>query len=150
MEPAKAIDAAADISPIVVFDADCVLCSGLVAFMLAHERDARTRFAAAGSREGLALAARHGFSKADLDETFLVIEGGAAFSRSGAAIRLARRLKAPWRWLAALALIPRPARDAAYAFVAARRYRWFGRRGDCVVVPPDQRARFLGLGDPLA
>jgi hypothetical protein len=59
--------------PVVVFDTDCVLCSGMVSFVLAHERAPELRFAGAWSDEGLALAARHGFSRPDLDETFLVL-----------------------------------------------------------------------------
>ena len=58
--------------PIVVFDTNCVLCSGMVAFILAHERNRALRFVGAWSDEGLALAARHHFSKSDLDQTFLV------------------------------------------------------------------------------
>ncbi|MGA2042030.1 MAG: DCC1-like thiol-disulfide oxidoreductase family protein [Roseiarcus sp.] len=131
--------------PIVVFDTDCVLCSGMVAFILAHERDRALRFAGAWSEAGLRLAARHGFARADLDQTFLVIEDGLAHTRSEAGLRLLRRLNPPWRWLAALRIVPRPVRDRIYAAVAARRYRWFGRRDNCVVVPPDQRARFIGV-----
>jgi predicted DCC family thiol-disulfide oxidoreductase YuxK len=56
--------------PIVVFDTNCVLCSGMVAFILAHERNRVLRFVGAWSDEGLALAARHHFSKSDLDQTF--------------------------------------------------------------------------------
>jgi predicted DCC family thiol-disulfide oxidoreductase YuxK len=50
---------------IVVFDTNCVLCSGMVAFILAHERNRALRFVGAWSDEGLALAARHHFSKSD-------------------------------------------------------------------------------------
>ena len=130
---------------IVVFDTDCVLCSGMVAFILAHERDHSLRFASAWSNEGSQLAALHGFSKADLNKTFLVIDNDVVFSHSDAGLQILGRLKAPWRWLAALALAPRPLRDGFYRFIAARRYRWFGRRENCVVVPLDQRDRFIGI-----
>src|ERR1700739_851536 len=66
--------------PIVVFDTNCVLCSGMVAFILAHERNRALRFVGAWSDEGLALAARHHFSKSDLAQTFLVLSGDAALS----------------------------------------------------------------------
>jgi predicted DCC family thiol-disulfide oxidoreductase YuxK len=132
--------------PIVVFDTNCVLCSGMVAFVLAHERAPVLRFAGAWSREGLALAAKHGFSRADLDETFLVVRDDTALTRSDAGIEIARHFRAPWRWAAIAAIVPRGLRDAVYDFVARRRYRWFGERRDCTVVPPGQRYRFIGLG----
>ena len=135
-----------DPAPVIVFDTDCVLCSGMVAFVLAHEAAPTLRFAGAWSAEGLAMAARHGFSRADLDETFLVIAGERVLTRSDAGLLVLRHLRAPWRWLAGpLHLVPRALRDAAYGFVAKRRYRWFGRKTNCTLVPPAQRHRFIGV-----
>ena len=129
--------------PIVVFDTNCVLCSGMVAFILAHERNRALRFVGAWSDEGLALAARHHFSKSDLDQTFLVVSGHAALSRSDAGVEILSQLRA--RWLAVVRIIPRPVRDAVCRFVARRRYRWFGRRENFVVVPPSESQRFIGV-----
>jgi predicted DCC family thiol-disulfide oxidoreductase YuxK len=131
--------------PLILFDTDCVLCSGMVAFVLAHEAGPTVSFVGAWSPEGLALAALHGVTRAELEETFLLIDGPRVAKRSDAALILARHLRAPWRWLGMLAIIPRPLRDAAYRHVARRRYRWFGRRQDCTVVPPGQRHRFIGV-----
>jgi predicted DCC family thiol-disulfide oxidoreductase YuxK len=93
----------------------------------------------------LALAARHHFSKSDLDQTFLVLSGDAALSRSDAGVEILSQLRAPWRWLAVVRIIPRPVRDTVYRFVARRRYRWFGRRENCVVVPASESHRFIGV-----
>jgi len=131
--------------PVMIFDTDCILCSGTVAFVLKREKDQRLHFTGAWSEEGRVLAARHGFTQDDLDETFLVIAGGRALVRSEAGLEVARHLRRPWSWLRILRLVPRGLRDAAYGFVAARRYRWFGRRKNCVVVPPEVRHRFRGV-----
>ena len=130
----------------MVFDTNCVLCSGAVAFILAHEADPVLRFAGAWSEEGLALAARHGFTRADLNDTFLVIIDGHALTRSDAALAVAAQLRAPWRWLGLVRLVPRTLLDALYSLIARRRYRWFGQRMNCTVVPPAERHRFIGVG----
>ena len=129
--------------PIMVFDTNCVLCSGGVAFVLRHERDRSLRFAGAWSETGLALAARHGFTRRDLNDTFLLITAGRALTRSDAGLAVARHLRAPWRWLGLLRLVPRPVRDLVYRAVARNRYRWFGQRQDCMMVPPAERDRFI-------
>ena len=129
----------------MVFDTDCVVCGGTVAFVLRHERDHALRFVGAWSAEGKRLASEHGFSAAEQNETFLVVEQGRALTRSEGALAVARHLRAPWRWLAALWLVSRPVRDTAYGFVARRRYRWFGRKVGLAVAPPDQRHRFVGV-----
>ncbi|WP_338664818.1 DCC1-like thiol-disulfide oxidoreductase family protein [Pararoseomonas sp. SCSIO 73927] len=137
-------------SPIILFDTDCLLCSGMLAFVLAHERDHLLRFAGAWSPEGLALAGRHGFGRAELHETFLVIRRGRPLTRSAGVLEILRHLKAPWSWLGGLRAVPRPLRDAAYSALARRRYDWFGRRENCAVVPQAQRHRFIGVRPGIA
>ncbi len=127
----------------MLFDSQCVLCSGTVRFVLRHARDESIAFAGTASAAGQALAARHGMSEADLDASFALIEGDHALTRSAAALRLARELRAPWRWLRVLRVIPRPIRDAGYGWIAQHRYRLFGKLDACYLPPPEQRARFL-------
>ena len=131
--------------PTIVFDTDCVLCSGMVRFVLAHERDRALRFAGAWSEEGSALAAHHGFTRDDLNATFLVVEGDRALTRSDAAFAILTHLRAPWRWLGPARAVPRPLRDGVYDLVARHRYRLFGRKRDCTVVPSAERHRFVGV-----
>jgi predicted DCC family thiol-disulfide oxidoreductase YuxK len=127
----------------MIFDGECVLCSGAVRFVLRHERRPTVRFASVQSEAGQALAARHGLSIADLDQTFALVTDEGAMPRSDGVIRLAQELEAPWRWLALLRFVPRPLRDAAYSLFARHRYRLFGRRDTCFVPEPKDRHRFL-------
>ncbi len=127
----------------IIFDTDCVLCSGMVRFLLRHERAPSTRFVGAWSETGLRLAAEHGLSRADLNETYLVIEDGRGFTKSDAGIVLARHLKAPWSWLGALRVVPKPLRDAGYTFIARRRYRWFGHERKCFRPPAGTADRII-------
>lgn len=75
--------------PLILFDTDCVLCSGMVAFVLAHEAGPTVSFVGAWSPEGLALAALHGVTCVELEETFLLIDGPRVAKRSDAALILA-------------------------------------------------------------
>ncbi|NUQ50896.1 MAG: DUF393 domain-containing protein, partial [Phycisphaerae bacterium] len=79
-------------------------------------------------------------------DTVVLLQGGQVHVRSGAALRILRRLGFPWSMLSILLAVPRPVRDAIYDWIARRRYRWFGRRDSCAV-PPALRSRFLDLGD---
>ena len=130
-------------STTLIFDTDCVLCSGMVHFVLRHERAPDIRFVSAWSETGLRLAAEHDLTRADLNETFLVVEDGRGFTKSDAAFVVARRLKAPWSWLGALRFVPRLLRDAVYGAVARRRYRWFGHKAQCFLPPAAMKDRFV-------
>lgn len=127
----------------IIFDTDCVLCSGMVSFVLRHERAPTIQFVGAWSETGLRFAAEHGLTRADLNETYLVIENGRGFTKSDAGLVVTRHLKWYWSWLGALWIIPRPVRDAAYTLIARRRYRWFGHTQQCFVPPPGMADRFI-------
>ena len=136
----------AKVDATIIFDTDCVLCAGMVRFILAHERAPFFNFAGARSRAGLDLARCYGFSRSDLDRTFLVIVDGVVFQRSDAGVELLRRMRAPWSWLALIRIVPRTWRDPVYDALARRRMDWFGRAA-CYVPPVEYRERFLDL-DP--
>ena len=126
--------------PIFVFDGECVLCSRGVRFLMKHDRQGRLAFTASTSPVGRAFYERHGI---DPDETYLLVEGDRAWTKSNGYLRLANLLGWPWRLLRVGLLIPRPLRDVAYDLVARNRYRWFGRTRHCALLAPEERARLI-------
>ena len=128
--------------PLVLFDGVCNLCAGVVRFVIERDREARFRFAPLQSELGRAQQREHGIDP-DALATFVLIDAEGAATRSTAVLRILRWLGAPWRWLYPLRFVPRPLRDALYGVVARNRYRWFGRRDDCLVPTAELRSRFL-------
>jgi len=123
---------------IVLFDGVCNLCNGAVRFVLA--RDPRGRFRFASLQSDVARRLLKGDGPA---ETIVLIDAGKIYTKSTAALRIARGLRFPWPLLYALAVIPRPLRDFVYDWVARNRYRWFGKRDTCMLPTPQMRGRFL-------
>lgn len=134
--------------PILLFDGVCNLCDRSVQFVLDHDVKGVIRFASLQSEVGRRLAGQCGIDTATVD-SLVFVEGGRCHVRSEAALGVARHLDAPWRWLTASRVLPRPLRDRAYDWVARNRYRWFGTRDACRVPTPDVRRRFLDA-DELA
>lgn len=129
--------------PILVFDGVCVLCSRSVQFVLRHDRDKRFRFATTQSRIGIRLMSAHGLD-ASHPASVLLIDSERAYIESAALVRVLRSFGGAWRLLAGLLwVIPKPVRDAAYRYVAKRRYGWFGRRETCYLPEPSDSGRFL-------
>ncbi len=131
-----------DAHPVILYDGDCGLCDRLVQFVLPRDPRGTFRFAplqSAFAREQLAAA---GLPLDDLD-TMVLIESGIVHMRSKAALRVLRKLRAPWPIFYPLVFVPRPLRDLVYRFVARNRQRWFERPSTCGMPKPGWRERFL-------
>lgn len=127
---------------VVFFDGVCNLCNAAVNFILDRDPDGYFRFAPLQSDVTDAFLPP-GLRSDDSLGTIVLLEDGTAYVRSTAALRIARRLTAPWPLLYAAILLPRRLRDAVYAWIANHRYRWFGRRDKCRIPTPEEKDRFL-------
>jgi predicted DCC family thiol-disulfide oxidoreductase YuxK len=124
---------------VILFDGVCNLCNGFVQFVIARDPAARFRFAALQSASARRLL--DGLSA--VPDSVVLVDGGRVYTRSSAALRIARGLPFPWSLARALIVVPRPLRDWVYDRVARHRYQWFGRKDVCMMPTPDLRARFL-------
>ena len=130
-------------SAIIVFDGVCVLCNGWVRFLLRHDRRGLYRFAAMQSTCGRQLLQAHGLDPDD-PQSFLLIDAEGAWMDTDAIRRVLAGLGGIWRAVAMLlGLVPGPLRDRAYRVTARNRYRWFGRRAQCLLPAADEAGRFL-------
>jgi predicted DCC family thiol-disulfide oxidoreductase YuxK len=128
---------------ILVFDGVCVLCSRGVRFVLRRDQRREYRFAAMQTQSGRRMLVEHGVDP-DNPVSFLLLDGGSAYSDTDAVIRVLHSLGGVWTLLALLVrLVPRFIRDRLYRFLARRRYRLFGQRADCLAPTPDVADRFL-------
>lgn len=121
---------------IVLFDAECVLCSANAQFILTHDKTGRFYLAAMQGVVGAALLRQHGLDPID-PTSILVIEGAKVRQDSDAVIAIYTGLGFPWRLASLLRIIPAFLRDPAYRLVARNRYRLFGKRATCWL--PDER-----------
>jgi predicted DCC family thiol-disulfide oxidoreductase YuxK len=132
---------------LVLFDGVCNLCNGAVNFIIDHDPDGYFRFAPLQSDVAQEHLAGTPAAGTTLD-TIVLVEDGTPYMRSTAALRIARRLTAPWPLLALFLAVPRPLRDAVYNWIARNRYDWFGQRDQCRLPTPELKARFLEYDVP--
>jgi len=127
--------------PVILFDGVCNLCHGAIRFLVRHDDAGVFRFAPLDSPPGRALLRAHGLPTEDHD-SFVLVDGDGAHRKSTAALRVARRLDAPWRLAWTARIVPRRLRDGVYDLVARYRYDAFGTRESCTVPEPAVRERF--------
>ncbi|RJY08426.1 thiol-disulfide oxidoreductase DCC family protein [Aurantiacibacter aquimixticola] len=128
--------------PIILFDAECVLCSANAEFILTHDRAERFHLASMQGDVGAALFRRHGIDPQD-PETLLLVDGDRVLKNSDAVLAIWYGLGWPWKMAGLARIVPRAIRDPVYRLVARNRYRWFGKRKMCWMAPPEYRSRVL-------
>lgn len=130
---------------VILFDGVCHLCQGAVKFIIKRDPAGRFRFASLQSKAGSRMLHAAGALE-EVPDSVVLIERGTYYTRSAAALRIARGLRFPWPLLYALIVVPRGLRDAVYQYVASHRYRWFGKDESCLVPTRELKERFLEEG----
>jgi predicted DCC family thiol-disulfide oxidoreductase YuxK len=127
---------------IILFDGVCNLCNRAVQFVLKHDHKNQFAFGSLQGKAGQSFLLSHHLSTPELHSFFLV-EGERVYSRSSAALRVARHLGGAWALLWVFMVVPKFIRDAVYDWIARNRYRWFGKREECMIPTPALRGKFL-------
>lgn len=135
-------------SAVILYDGVCNLCNAAVRWVIRRDRHEVFRFASLQSLAGREALAAAGALAGGLDSVILVDEAGV-HTQAEAVLRICGRLGFPWSLALGGRALPRPWRDALYAWVARHRYRWFGRRDACLRPTPALRARFLDADEPI-
>lgn len=127
---------------IVLFDGVCNLCNASVQFIIRHDKGLVFSFASLQSETANDLLKDFSYTATNL-ESIVLIENNRLYTRSTAALHIAKNLKGAARLLYTFIIIPRPLRDWVYNWIARNRYRWFGRKESCMVPTKELQARFL-------
>ena len=141
-DPAAVVD---DLEhPALLFDGVCTLCNAFVRFVVRFDAEGRFRFAPLQSDVARELLDRHDLEpEGETFDTVVLVEDGEAYTKSTAALRVARRLDGPWPLLYPFIYLPERVRNGLYDLVATYRYRVFGRKDECPMPDPELRERFV-------
>ena len=131
--------------PVVVFDGECVLCSGFFKFLIKYDKSKKFRFVIDQSPLGIQIYRALGLPT-DNVETNLVCSNGQVLMKADAFSAAMGELGWPWRVFLAIHWAPKWLKNPLYDLIARNRYRIFGRYDVCMVPDADLRARFLPGG----
>ncbi len=127
---------------ILLFDGVCNLCNGAVQFVIVRDRKNKFRFASLQSSSGQDLLLKFGLNISDFD-SFVFITQDQYFTKSTAALKVVQQLGGIWQLLYIFIIIPKFIRDGIYNFVSRNRYKWFGKKDQCMLPTPALKEKFL-------
>ncbi|MCU0431187.1 MAG: DCC1-like thiol-disulfide oxidoreductase family protein [Cytophagaceae bacterium] len=125
---------------IVYFDGVCGMCNAAVDFIM--KRDNRQLFFFS-PLQGETARKQIGLKELEKLDTVYYQKGDQLYTKSSAALQIAWTLGGAYRLCMIAWIIPPFLRNLIYDFIAARRYKWFGKKEECRIPSPDERKRFL-------
>jgi predicted DCC family thiol-disulfide oxidoreductase YuxK len=54
-----------------------------------------------------------------------------------------KKMSGGWKLLYGFIVVPKFIRNAVYDWVARNRYKWYGKRNECMIPTPELKERFL-------
>lgn len=127
---------------VILFDGVCNLCNGSVQFIIKRDPKSKFRFAALQSSFGQEQLRKYGLP-ADQLYSVMLIEDGQVFHKSTAALKITKALNGGWPLLYGFIILPPFIRNWFYDWIAANRYKWFGKREVCMIPTPELKTRFI-------
>ena len=127
---------------IILFDGVCNLCNSAVNFVIKRDKKSIFKFATLQSDEGRKLLSNQPFPITDLS-SFVLLLNDKVYTRSTAALEVCRYLTGLWPGLYGFIIVPGFIRDFIYDVISKNRYKWFGKKEECIVPTPELKRKFL-------
>ena len=128
---------------IILFDGVCNLCDSSVQFVIKHDKKDVFRFVSLQSELGQNILKHIGINPSNIDSVVLYEPGIAYYFKSAAAIEIAKNLGGVFHFGTIFKIIPTGIRNQLYNYIAKNRYKWFGKKDNCLVPSIEIKSKFL-------
>jgi predicted DCC family thiol-disulfide oxidoreductase YuxK len=125
---------------VVFFDGVCHLCNASVNFLMRIDKRKKLRYAPLQGKTAGALIPTGVLSAND---TVIYLRNTKFLQRSDAVLWMLYDSAWYFKWILIFLLIPRALRDRIYKWIAANRYRWFGKNDTCRIPAENEKHLFL-------
>jgi len=128
---------------IIYFDGVCNLCNWSVRFVIKHDKKRIYSFASLQTNFAKNQSIHINGQDIKLD-TIIYAEDDFKYEKSDAILKIMIGFGGLWRLIKIFRVIPKTWRDGLYDMIASNRYRWFGKKDQCMVPSNDIASRFIG------
>lgn len=128
---------------IILFDGVCNLCNSAVQYIIERDKKDVFRFVALQSELGQEICNYIGIDTKKVDSIILYEPGIAYYLKSEAALKIAAEFHSVYSLLSLFKIFPQNSRDAIYDYIAKNRYKWYGKKENCMIPTSELKAKFL-------
>ncbi|WP_417370071.1 thiol-disulfide oxidoreductase DCC family protein [Flavobacterium beibuense] len=128
---------------IILFDGICNLCDSTVQFIIKRDKKDIFRFVALQSELGEQIIKHIGINRSKTDSIILYEPGVAYYYKAEAAIKIASALGGLFPLMNIFSVLPKSLSNSVYDYIAKNRYKWYGKKDECMIPTPEMKAKFL-------
>ncbi|WP_431157789.1 thiol-disulfide oxidoreductase DCC family protein [Winogradskyella poriferorum] len=129
---------------LILFDGVCNLCNSSVLYVIKNDTKNQFLFAPLQSEIGQEIINAFNIDVLQTDSILLFDpKAHRIYSKSTAALRIAKQLKFPNTLMSIFFIVPTGIRNWIYDFIARNRYKWFGKKDACMIPTPELQAKFM-------
>jgi len=128
---------------IILFDGVCNLCDATVQRVIEHDKKDVFRFAAIQSEIGRQIISHIGIDITKTDSIILYEPGHAYYYKAEAAMKIAKQMGGWYSIVGWFSFLPEWISNGMYDYVARNRYKWYGKKNECMIPTPELKAKFL-------
>ena len=127
---------------VILFDGVCNLCNNSVNFLIKRDKKDRFRFATLQSDVGQEMVKKFEIDPSKTD-SIVLIDMDKYFIKSTAVLKITKCLPGAYPLFYGFIIIPVFIRNWAYDYIARNRYKWFGKKENCMIPTPELQKKFL-------
>ena len=128
---------------LILFDGVCNLCNTSVNYIIKYDKKNVFRFVALQSEIGQKIVKEFNIDPKKTDSIILFSEEQKLSYKSTAALKIANHLNFPFNILVVFLIIPPFIRNWVYDYIAKNRYKWYGKRKECMVPTAELKNKFI-------
>ena len=128
---------------IILFDGVCNLCDNTVQYIIKHDKKDVFRFVQLQSALGQEIVKYIGVDTSKTDSIILYQPGHSYYYKAEAAMKIAKELGGFVSALSLFSFLPDWLTNSVYDYVARNRYKWYGKKDECMLPTPEMKAKFL-------
>ena len=128
---------------IVMFDGVCNLCNDSVLKIIKYDKKEVFRFVSIQSEIGQKITYHLGIDTSKIDSVILYEPGVSYEIKSTAALKIMSEFGGLWKLTGIFSFLPEGFRNFFYDYIAKNRYKWFGKKEQCMIPTPELKSKFL-------
>lgn len=128
---------------LILFDGVCNLCDASVQYVIKHDKNDLFRYTTLQGEVGQAIIKKYGVDTDKMDSILLYSPENGISYKSTAALKIASKLGFPRHLMVVFLIVPAFIRNWVYDFIAHNRYKWYGKKEECMIPTKELKSKFL-------